>query len=118
MLLKSKQTNLMIYRLFNLDKNIINYYYLKIYYMTIVQSLWVGSNLSLMEVYSIKSFLKTGHEFHLYIYEPIQNIPKGKHFINLDLGHLNGMVTGSGMFLVRIRTQTEQAVKKCIILKN
>ena len=77
MLLKSKQTNLMIYRLFNLDKNIINYYYLKIYYMTIVQSLWVGSNLSLMEVYSIKSFLKTGHEFHLYIYEPIQNIPKG-----------------------------------------
>ena len=47
-----------------------------------------------------------------------QNIPKGKHFINLDLGHLNGMVTGSGMFFVRIRTQTEQAVKKCIILKN
>ena len=47
-----------------------------------------------------------------------QNIPKGKHFINLDLGSMNGMVTGSGMFFVRIRTQTEQAVKKCIILKN
>jgi hypothetical protein len=47
-----------------------------------------------------------------------QSIPKGKHFINLDLGNMNGVVTGSGMFFVRIRTQTEQAVKKCIILKN
>ena len=50
--------------------------------------------------------------------QKFQNTSKGKHFINLDLGHLNGMVTGSGMFFVKIRTQTEQAVKKCIILKN
>ena len=47
-----------------------------------------------------------------------QNTSKGKHFINLDLGLLNGMTTGSGMFFVKIRTQKEQAVKKCIILKN
>lgn len=45
--------------------------------MVIVQSLWVGSDLSLLEIYSIKSFLKTGHEFHLYIYDPINNIPEG-----------------------------------------
>ena len=45
--------------------------------MVIVQSLWVGSDLSLLEIYSIKSFLKTGHEFHLYVYDPIKNIPAG-----------------------------------------
>ena len=50
--------------------------------------------------------------------QKFQNTSKGKHFINLDLGHLNGVITGSGMFFVKIRTQTEQAVKKCIILKN
>jgi len=45
--------------------------------MTIVQSLWVGSDLSKMEIYSIKSFLRTGHTFHLYTYDKINNIPKG-----------------------------------------
>ena len=45
--------------------------------MTIVQSLWVGSDLSKMEIYSIRSFLKLGYKFHLYIYDPIKNIPKG-----------------------------------------
>lgn len=43
----------------------------------IVQSLWVGNPLSLMEIYSIQSFINTGHIFHLYVYEPIKNIPKG-----------------------------------------
>ena len=47
-----------------------------------------------------------------------QNISSGKHFIDLDLSHMNGMLTSSGMFFIRIQTQTEQAVKKCIILKN
>ena len=45
--------------------------------MVIVQSLWVGSDLSRLEIYSIKSFLKTGHEFHLYVYDEIKNIPEG-----------------------------------------
>lgn len=45
--------------------------------MVIVQSLWVGSDLSLLEIYSIRSFLKLGYTFHLYIYTPIKNIPKG-----------------------------------------
>ena len=47
-----------------------------------------------------------------------QNISSGKHFIDLDLSHMNGILTSSGMFFIRIQTQTEQAVKKCIILKN
>ena len=45
--------------------------------MVIVQSLWVGDKLSQMEKYSIKSFLNTGHEFHLYTYGKVDGIPKG-----------------------------------------
>jgi len=41
-----------------------------------VQSLWVGPELSDMEIYSIKSFLKQGHTFILYTYENVKGIPK------------------------------------------
>ena len=43
----------------------------------IVQSLWVGPQLSRLEYYSIKSFLTLGYTFHLYTYEKVKNIPKG-----------------------------------------
>jgi GR25 family glycosyltransferase involved in LPS biosynthesis len=43
----------------------------------IVQSLWIGENLSLMEELCIKSFISNGHEFHLYTYDKINNIPNG-----------------------------------------
>ena len=42
-----------------------------------VQSLWVGSELSELEILSIKSFQKVGHRFILYTYEKIKNIPSG-----------------------------------------
>ena len=42
-----------------------------------VQSLWIGSCLSLMEQLSIRSFLSNGHTFHLYVYEGVQNVPEG-----------------------------------------
>lgn len=45
--------------------------------MVIVQSLWVGPELSQLEIYSIKSYLKTGHTFHLYTYEKVKKVPKG-----------------------------------------
>ena len=45
--------------------------------MVIVQSLWVGDKLSRMEHYSIKSFLKLGFTYHLYVYENVKNVPKG-----------------------------------------
>ncbi len=45
--------------------------------MSIIQSLWIGNKLSIMEELSIISFLKNGHSFHLYVYENIDNIPKG-----------------------------------------
>jgi hypothetical protein len=43
----------------------------------IVQSLWIGSRLSVMERLSIRSFLRQGYEFHLYSYQPIKNLPRG-----------------------------------------
>ena len=45
--------------------------------MVVVQSLWIGDQLSLMEIYSIKSFLNLGMEFHLYTYNKVKDVPKG-----------------------------------------
>ena len=42
-----------------------------------VQSLWVGNNLSELEILSIKSFQKLGHPFILYTYDKVKGIPKG-----------------------------------------
>lgn len=44
---------------------------------SVIQSLWIGPELSLMEQLSITSFLKNGHIYHLYTYNPIENIPEG-----------------------------------------
>jgi hypothetical protein len=43
----------------------------------IIQSLWIGRKLSIMERLSIASFLANGHEFHLYAYDEVEGIPKG-----------------------------------------
>ena len=43
----------------------------------VIQSLWIGKELSKMEQLCIKSFLKNGHEFHLYTYDTINNVPEG-----------------------------------------
>ena len=43
----------------------------------IVQGLWIGSRLSIMEQLSISSYLEQGHPFHLYTYDDVQNIPAG-----------------------------------------
>jgi hypothetical protein len=42
-----------------------------------IQGLWIGNELSIMEQLCIKSFLKNGHQFVLYTYGDIKNIPKG-----------------------------------------
>lgn len=39
--------------------------------------MWIGDQLSTMEQLCINSFLQNGHEFHLYIYDDVQNIPQG-----------------------------------------
>lgn len=42
----------------------------------LIQGLWIGGELSAMEQLSIASFIENGHEYHLYTYEPVKNIPR------------------------------------------
>jgi hypothetical protein len=42
-----------------------------------IQGLWVGSRLSEMARLSIQSFLKAGHQYHLYSYSTLDNVPDG-----------------------------------------
>ena len=50
--------------------------------------------------------------------QSIDNLSKGDRLIGLDLRTINSGMIGSGMFFLKIQTQNEQAVKKCILLKN
>ena len=43
----------------------------------IIQSLWVGERLSTMERLCLSSFVKNGHEVHLYTYSDVEGIPEG-----------------------------------------
>lgn len=45
------------------------------YKREIIQSLWIGDDLTLNEVLCIMSFIKNGHQFHLYTYGEVGNIP-------------------------------------------
>ncbi|HEU4387710.1 MAG TPA: glycosyltransferase [Blastocatellia bacterium] len=45
--------------------------------MTIIKGLWIGPELSAMEQLSIRSFLANGHEYHLYVYDDVANVPPG-----------------------------------------
>ena len=44
-------------------------------YESVVQSLWIGDQLSNLEILSINSFIKHGHQYHLYVYEIPENLP-------------------------------------------
>jgi len=43
----------------------------------VMQGLWIGSELSALERLSIASFLDHGHEYHLYAYGDVRNVPDG-----------------------------------------
>jgi hypothetical protein len=43
--------------------------------MSVVNGLWIGERLSALERACIQSFILRGHEFHLYVYEQIENVP-------------------------------------------
>ena len=43
----------------------------------IIQGLWVGPELSVMEQLSVSSFLRHGHQYHLYVYDDVKNVPAG-----------------------------------------
>ena len=42
-----------------------------------MQSLWIGARLSAMEALSIASFLHHGHEYDLFVYDDVANVPRG-----------------------------------------
>ena len=42
----------------------------------VVQGLWVGGRLSALERLCIRSFCAHGHEFHLYHYDELRNVPQ------------------------------------------
>lgn len=39
----------------------------------VIHGLWIGNTLSLVELLCLHSFIAHGHEFHLWVYEPLQN---------------------------------------------
>src|SRR5215470_19252101 len=41
----------------------------------VIQGLWIGPELSVMEQLSIASFLENGHVYHLYVYGAVKNVP-------------------------------------------
>lgn len=45
--------------------------------LPIIQSLWIGKSCSVIERLAMCSFIKSGHEFHLYTYDDVANIPEG-----------------------------------------
>jgi hypothetical protein len=46
-------------------------------HLPLIQGLWIGGELSVMEQLCIASFLYHGHEFHLYVYDEVRNVPAG-----------------------------------------
>lgn len=41
----------------------------------VIQGLWIGAELSVMEQLSVASFLQNRHEYHLYVYDEVKNVP-------------------------------------------
>ncbi len=48
----------------------------------------------------------------------LRNLKSGNHFISLNLDKQKGLPISSGIYFIRVETLTEQAVKKCIVLKH
>jgi hypothetical protein len=46
----------------------------------VVQSMWIGDTLSMMERLSIASLLKNGHPYQLYVYQKTSGVPEGVIF--------------------------------------
>lgn len=59
----------------------------------IIQSLWIGSQLSAVEQLCIASFIHHGHEFHLYVYDEVAGVPK-----NVQLKDANQIIPKQDIF--------------------
>ena len=45
--------------------------------LPLIQTLWIGGELSVLEQLSLASFLKNGHGVHLYTYDGVTGAPAG-----------------------------------------
>ncbi|MEN8716905.1 MAG: glycosyltransferase [Verrucomicrobiales bacterium] len=45
--------------------------------MNVIQTLWIGGPLRVVEQLCLNSFLFHGHQVHLYTYEPVGKVPEG-----------------------------------------
>jgi hypothetical protein len=45
--------------------------------MNVIQGFWIGASLPPIQRLSIRSFLEHGHQYHLYAYEEIADVPQG-----------------------------------------
>ena len=50
----------------------------------IVQGLWIGGRLSELERLCIRSYCANGHEFHLYHYDELENLPRAEGLRLMD----------------------------------
>ena len=62
----------------------------------LIQGLWIGSELSVMERLSISSFLANGHSFDLYAYSDLANVPAGT-----EIRDANEIMPASSIFRYR-----------------
>ena len=60
---------------------------------TVVQTLWIGSEMSLIERLCLRSFLAHGHDVHLYCYAEVGQVPEG-----VTLKDANAIIPESEVF--------------------
>jgi hypothetical protein len=62
-----------------------------------IQTLWIGPTLSQVERLCLRSFLKNGHDVHLYVYDDVQGIPDGVRVMDgNDILHSDQIFTAKG----------------------
>jgi hypothetical protein len=70
----------------------------------IINSLWIGKHLSLIELLTIQSFLSNGHRFKLYVYEDLLTpLPEG-----CELADANEILPESAIFRYKNKSQYGQ----------
>jgi hypothetical protein len=74
-----------------------------------IQGLWVGDKLSALERMCVESYLRHGHQFHLYTHGYVDNVPEGVHLKNADaivpsekIGQFQNLANFSDYFRYRL----------------
>ena len=80
----------------------------------IVHGLWIGPTLSKMELLTIRSFLRHGHEFHLWVYDKIQTpLPK-----EVVLEDANKIIPRNRIIKKRTPTRRPASAKAALVRRS